>query len=163
MLPVPQVAWKEQPGMADCAGVWYHWTTEANMTIVLFRACLIWLIIATAEVLHGIIRVRLLNRRVGDHRARQIGVFTGSGIILVIAWFSVPWLGASSAAQLLGAGFLWLTLMLALEVVFGRLVFRASWQRLAAEFDFRKGGLLSIGMAVLLFAPLLAAKLRGLV
>jgi hypothetical protein len=42
-------------------------------------------------------------------------------------------------------------------------VFRASWQLIAADFDFRKGGLLSIGMAVLLFAPLIVAKLRGLV
>jgi hypothetical protein len=33
----------------------------------------------------------------------------------------------------------------------------------AADFDFRKGGLLSIGMAVLLVAPLLVAKLCGLV
>ena len=53
--------------------------------------------------------------------------------------------------------------MLAFEIAFGRRVFRASWQRLAADFDFRKSGLLSIGMAVLLVAPLLAAKLRGLV
>ena len=87
----------------------------------------------------------------------------GSGIILVIAWFSVPWLGASTSGQLLRVGLLWLTLMLALEVAFGRLVFRASWQRLAADFDFRKGGLLSIGMTLLLVAPLLVAKLRGLV
>lgn len=53
--------------------------------------------------------------------------------------------------------------MLALEIAFGRLVLRASWQRLAAAFEFRKGGLLSIGMAVLRIAPLLVAKLRGLV
>lgn len=45
----------------------------------------------------------------------------------------------------------------------GRLVFRASWQRLASDFDFRQGGLLAIGMAVLFFAPLIAAKLRGLI
>ena len=133
------------------------------MTQILLKAFLVWLLIGAAEVLHGILRVRLLNRRVGDHRARQIGVFTASGIILVIAWFSVPWLGASTISQLLSVGFLWLALMLILEIAFGRLVFRASWQRLAAEFDFRKGGLLSIGMAVLLFAPLLVAKLRGLV
>jgi hypothetical protein len=133
------------------------------VTNIVLRAFLIWLLIAVAEVLHGILRVRLLNRKVGDHHARQIAVFTGSGIILVIAWFTVPWLGASTTGQWLGVGFFWLILMLALEVGFGRLVFRASWQRLADEFDFRKGGLLSIGMAVLLFAPLLAARLRGLV
>jgi hypothetical protein len=56
-----------------------------------------------------------------------------------------------------------LALMLALEVAFGRLVIRASWERLAAEFDFRKGGLRSIGMAILLVASLLMARLRGLV
>jgi peptidoglycan biosynthesis protein MviN/MurJ (putative lipid II flippase) len=122
------------------------------VTTIVLRAFLIWLLIAVAEVLHGILRVRLLNRRVGDHHARQIGVFTGSAIILGITWFSVPWLGASTIGQLLVVGFVWLMLMLALEVAFGRLVFRASWQRLAAEFDFRKGGLLSIGMAVLLVA-----------
>jgi hypothetical protein len=133
------------------------------VTNIVLRAFLICLLIAVAEVLHGILRVRLLNRRIGDHSARQIAVFTGSGIILVIAWFSVPWLGASTTGQLLGVGFLWLAVMLAFEIAFGRLVFRASWQRLAADFDFRKGELLSIGMAVLLVAPLLMAKLRGLV
>ncbi len=133
------------------------------MTGLFLRAFAIWLFIAAAEVLHGILRVRFLNRRVGDHRARQIAVFTGSGIILAIAWFSVPWLGPSTTGQMLSVGFLWLALMLAFEIAFGRLVFRASWQRIAADFDFRKGGLLSIGMAVLLFAPLLVAKLRGLV
>lgn len=149
--------------MADFAGIWHNWASELNMTTVLVRAFLIWLLIAAAEVLHGILCVRLLNRRGGDQRARQITVFTGSGIILAIAWFSVPWFGASTTGKLLSVGFLWLTLMLALEVAFGRLVFRASWQRLAADFDFRKGGLLSIGMAVLLLALLLVAKLRGLV
>jgi hypothetical protein len=32
----------------------------------------------------------------------------------------------------------------------------------ASDFDFRKGGLLSIGMLILLAAPLLVAKLKGL-
>lgn len=38
------------------------------------HAFIIWIPIATIEVLLGILRLRLLNRRVGDHRARQIGV-----------------------------------------------------------------------------------------
>ena len=120
------------------------------------------MLIAVAEVLHGVLRVRFLNRRVGDHRARQIGVFAGSAIILVTAWIPVPWIGISSIRQALGVGFMWLVVMLAFEVGLGRLVFRASWQRIASDFDFRKGGLLSIGMLALFIAPLLAAKLQGL-
>jgi len=128
--------------------------------MMLFKALLVWCLIAAAEVAQGILRVRLLNRRVGDHRARQIGVFTGSAIIVVIAWLTVPWIYPTTTGQQLGVGLLWLALMLAFEVAFGRLVFRVSWERIAAEFDFRKGGLLVIGMAVLLFAPLVAAKLQ---
>ena len=59
-------------------------------------------------------------------------------------------------------GFLWLVLMLAFEVGFGRLVFRASLERLASDFDFRRGGLLSSGMLALCAAPLLVVKLKGL-
>jgi hypothetical protein len=129
---------------------------------MIIKALVIWMLIAAAEVLHGVLRVSLLNRRVGDHRARQIGVFTGSAIILVISWLTVPWLGASTDGQLFGIGFLWLVLMLAFEIAFGRLVFRASWQRLASDFDFRQGGLLSIGMLILFAAPFLATKLRCL-
>ncbi len=129
---------------------------------MLIRAFLVWILIASAEVVHGILRVRLLNRRLGDHRARQIAVFTGSAIILAITWLLVPWMEVPSTSQALGVGFAWLLLMLAFEIGFGRFVFRASWRRIAADFDFRKGGLLSIGMAVLFFAPFLTAKLRGL-
>jgi hypothetical protein len=53
--------------------------------------------------------------------------------------------------------------MLAFEIALGRLVFRSSWQRLAADFDCGKGGLLSVGMLVLLIAPVLVGKLRGLI
>ena len=52
--------------------------------------------------------------------------------------------------------------MLAFEIAFGRLVFRASWQQLASDFDFRKCGLLSIGMLILFAAPFLPEKLRSL-
>lgn len=129
---------------------------------MIIKALVIWMLIAAAEVLHGVLRVSLLNRRVGDHRARQIGVFTGSAIILIISWLTVPWLGAFTDGQLFGIGFLWLALMLAFEIAFGRLVFHASWQRLASDFDFRKGGLLSIGVLVLFAAPFLAARLHRL-
>ncbi len=49
------------------------------------KAVIVWVAIAFAEMVQGILRVRLLNRRVGDHRARQIGVATGSLLILAIA------------------------------------------------------------------------------
>lgn len=56
---------------------------------MMLKAFLVWLVIAVAEVLHGMLCVRLLNRRVGDRAARQIALFTGSGIMLIIAWLTI--------------------------------------------------------------------------
>jgi len=128
---------------------------------MILRAFLIWILIALAEMVNGIVRVRLLNHRVGDRRARQIGVVTGSALILAIVWCAVPWIGARTPGQLLSVGSLWLVLMLAFDIAFGRLVFRAPWRRIAADFDLPNGGLLGLGMLFLFISPLLAAKMRG--
>ncbi len=124
------------------------------------RALLVWGLIALAEILQGILRVRLLNRRVGDHRARQIGVGTGSLAILIIAWLAVPWIGPESTAECLLVGGLWVVAMLGLEIYFGRVVFRLPWNRIAADFDLRRGRLLGLGMLVLLLAPSIVMFVR---
>ena len=66
-------------------------------------------------------------------------------------------------SQLLGVGVLWLVLTLAFEILFGRFVVGASWQRLAADYNILEGGLLPFGMIVLALSPLIAGKVRGVV
>ncbi|MBI1178427.1 hypothetical protein GC207_13410 [bacterium] len=129
--------------------------------IMIGRALAIGLLIAAMEVLQGVLRVRLLNRPLGDRRARQVGVWIGSVVILFVAWLSGPWIGASTRGELLAVGAIWLAIMLALDLLFGRWVFKFTWSRIARDFDVRRGGLLGIGMLVVLFAPLIAGKLLG--
>ena len=124
------------------------------------RAVAVWLALIAAEILHGIARGIFLVPHVGEFRSSQIGVFTGSIIILVIALAFIRWIGASRTSDLLAVGFLWLGLTLAFEILFGRFVVGASWERLAADYNVLKGGLLPFGMLVLLLSPLIAAKLR---
>lgn len=131
-----------------------------DFTLIL-RASLVWLVIAVAEVLQGILRVRLLNRHVGDHRARQIGVFTGCCLVFGIGWLTLPWIAAVTWPEFVVVGILWFALMLTFDLVFGRLVFHAPWSRIAADFDPRKGNLLGFGMLFVFAAPLLVAELRG--
>ena len=50
-----------------------------------WRAVIIWLFIALAETLQGLLRVRFLNRRIGDRHARQVGVLTGAMLSLGMA------------------------------------------------------------------------------
>jgi hypothetical protein len=126
------------------------------------KAMAVFVVIALAETLHGILRVKYLNRPLGDHRARQLGVLTGSVLILVIAWLTVPWLDVGTGGGALAVGLLWMLLMLGFDIAIGRLAFHFPWPRIFKEFDPTQGGFLGLGMLVLLFAPLIVATLRGL-
>jgi hypothetical protein len=129
---------------------------------MIVKALLVWLFIALAETIHGILRVKLLNPRVGDKRSRQLAVITGSLIILLIGWISVAWINPRSNADSLLVGGIWLGLMLAFDFALGRLFMRASWERLLADFDIGKGGYLAFGMTTLFLTPLLIAGLLQL-
>ena len=129
---------------------------------MIVKALVTWIGIALAETLHGALRIKLLNRRLGDRRARRLGVLTGTVLILAIGWFAVPWIGPSNIGECTMVGALWLALMLSFDVAFGRFVFRFSWERIASDFDVTKGNLLALGMAVLFFTPLVVAKIHGL-
>ena len=122
------------------------------------RSIVVWLVMIMAEIVHGIARAIFLVPHVGEFRSNQIGVFTGSIIILVIALAFGRWIGAARPAQLLMVGTLWLGLTLAFEFLFGRFVMGLSWERLAADYNVLEGGLLPLGMLVLLLSPLIAGK-----
>jgi hypothetical protein len=135
--------------------------TPAPRKKQLVRAFAVWLVLIVAEILHGIARRIFLVPHAGEFRSNQIGVFTGSVIILVIALAFVRWIGATRTTELLAVGGLWLMLTLAFEIAFGRIVVGASWERLAADYNVPEGGLLPFGMLVLMLSPLIAGKVRG--
>ncbi|HMC63594.1 MAG TPA: hypothetical protein VKI65_01525, partial [Gemmataceae bacterium] len=112
------------------------------------------------EVLHGIARTMFLSPAVGDFRARQVAVFTGSFLILVVAMLFIRWIRPADAGEAMSIGIVWLVLTLAFEIAFGRYVVQASWSRIASDYNLFRGGLLPIGLFVLTAAPLIAARFR---
>ena len=132
-----------------------------NQLRLVLRSLTIWLVLIVAEILHGILRTILLVPLVGEFRSNQIGVFTGSAIILVIAYFTIQWIGAKRTLELLTVGFTWLLLTVAFEVLFGRFVMGLSWERLGADYNLLNGGLMPLGLLVLFLSPMIAAKLRA--
>ncbi|HVE58438.1 MAG TPA: hypothetical protein VNB22_16515 [Pyrinomonadaceae bacterium] len=129
------------------------------MSKILLRGFAVWLAIIAAEFLHGTLRVLFLQPFVGDFRARQISVFTGILIILTISYLCAGWLRAENSLQLFLVGLLWLVLTVAFEISLGRLL-NLSWERIFSDYDLRNGGLMPIGLLFLIFAPLIAAKLK---
>lgn len=126
------------------------------------KSLAIWLLIMSVEVVHGILRTLFLEPLIGDFRARQIGVFVGSLIILTIAYFSIQWIRAENTRSLLVIGFIWLILTLLFEIALGRFVFDFSWEKILSDYDILRGGLLPFGLIILTLSPLIADKLRGL-
>jgi hypothetical protein len=127
-----------------------------------WRGVLVWLLIAAAESVHGILRVTLLQPRLGELPARQVALVSGALIIVVIATLTIRWIGAAGLRQQLALGALWLALMVVFDIAVGRSVFGYPWSRIAADFNPVAGGYLGAAMLVLLVAPWLAAGLRGL-
>ena len=119
----------------------------------------IWLTLVVVESLHGTMRRLVLEPHLGDLLARQVSVLTGSALIIIVFWFTIRWIGPQPDRRWWEMGLLWLTMTLAFEIGLGRAV-GSSWDRIASDFDPRRGGLLAFGMLVILVAPrVLAARL----
>lgn len=126
---------------------------------LLARAAIVWLAMMAVETAHGIARTLLLATYLGDFRARQMGVLTGSALILLIATCCHGWLRAETGRAQLLVGLGWLALTVLFEIGLGRLALGYSWERLLADYNLAQGGLMLFGLVTLMLAPLLAARL----
>jgi hypothetical protein len=123
------------------------------------RVIAVWMLIMLVETAHGAIREIFIAPTLGDLRARQLGVFVGSLLILAIAWGAVRWMGAHTTRAQYLAGALWVSLTLLFEILLGRAL-NLSWYRILSDYNVARGGLMLLGLAFMLIAPRLAAKLR---
>ncbi len=129
---------------------------EMSAGAVLGRAFAIWLLMMLIESVHGVLRALLLVPAVGDLPARQIGVFTGSLLILAVTYLSLGWLRLDTARLRLVVGIEWAILTLAFEAGLGRFVLGSPWSRLAADYDLAAGGLMGFGLLLVVCAPSIA-------
>ena len=130
-----------------------------RLTHVLARGFFVWLLIIVAETIHGIARTFLLEPLIGDFRARQVSVFTGAAMIVLITFVFVRWLKASGVRDFILVGTMWVVLTIGFEIMLGRFVLDAPWERIASDYNFLQGGLMLFGLLVMLFAPLTMARL----
>jgi len=118
------------------------------------------MLIILVETAHGMVRELFIAPAIGDLRARQVGVLVGSVIVFAVAWLTARWLDARSRRQQFMIGGLWVALTLTFEILLGRAI-GTSWERIASDFNPARGGFMLAGLAVLFFAPRIAARLRG--
>jgi hypothetical protein len=126
------------------------------------RAVGLWLTLVAVESVHGVIRRLFLEPQLGDLRARQVSVFTGTALIGLVFWFTLGWLKPQPVRRWWALGLLWMALTLAFEIGVGRAT-GMSWARIASDFDPRRGGFLALGMLAILVAPRFLVPRLGLI
>ena len=140
--------------------IWRH--KERSMLLgMALKGLAVWAVILMLAVLNGALREAVLIPKLGTPVGLVLsGVFL-SALILVVAYLSLPWLGARRSVQLVGIGLGWLALTLIFEFSFG-LWQGKSWQVMLGAYTFKGGNIWPVVLVVTALAPYLAAKLRGL-
>lgn len=128
---------------------------------MLLKTLLIFILIAVLETANGIARMNILTRRIGRRRAGRWSLVSGMFLILIVTWFSLPWIHPVSLREALAIGLLWALLMAAYDFAIGRWAFRLRWRRIFADFDPRRGNLLSFGLLWILLIPALVYLLQN--
>jgi hypothetical protein len=126
-----------------------------NTGWIVLRAIQVWVLISAIEVIHGVARVTLLAPLIGDFPARQVGVLSGSLLIVGIAFLFHRWMGMKGARECLLVGGIWVLLTIVFEILLGKLVLQVSWSRLLDDYDILHGGLMPLGLVVMFTAPLI--------
>jgi hypothetical protein len=130
---------------------------------VIFRSLAVWVLLLIVAVLNGGLRDTWLSPRLGDTLGRALSTLLLSGLILLAAWLTIGWIRPRTDGEALRVGALWLALTLAFEFLVGHYGFRKPWGELLADYDVRRGRIWIAALVVTFLAPLLTARLRGLV
>jgi hypothetical protein len=124
------------------------------------RGLLIWLVIMLVETVHGLLRGAFVAPRIGPEAAERVGWPVAAVLVIAIATLLIRWTGITRTAPLLRLGAAWAVLTVGFELLVGALR-GLDQQALLAALDPRSGSV-AWSAALMLLAPLLAARLRGL-
>lgn len=124
------------------------------------RGLLIWVLLMLVETVHGLLRGLWLARRVGADVAGLIGWPVAAALVLAITLLTIHWTGLATRSALLRLGAVWAILTVLFELAIGALRGLTLHELLAALNPLT--GTVAWSAALMLAAPLLAARLREL-
>lgn len=126
---------------------------------LLLRGLALALLLAGAETLHGMARLRWLVPRLGGRRAQRVSIVSGSLLAFLLVALALPSLPLLSRTGLLLLGIAMAAFMVAYDVALGRWFFHRSWRAVFQDFNPFRGNLLVLGVILLILSPLLASAL----
>ena len=124
------------------------------------RILLLWAAIIPMAIANGIFRDAVLVRSLGQKKSRTVSGLSLSAGILAWTILTIPWVPLPGLVQYARVGLLWLTLTVAFEFLFGRVVAKKSWQELLRAYRFENGDIWPLVLMAVTVSPVAAAALR---
>jgi hypothetical protein len=123
------------------------------MSLRLLRSAVAaWLVLLAIMFANGVVRVTLLQPRLGEDPARRLATLAGVALVVGFSRAYVRRAGRLATPELLWVGAAWLVLTLCFEFGFGRASGR-SWGELLADYDLVRGRLWPLVLAATLLSP----------
>lgn len=127
---------------------------------MLRRAVLTWVAFVPVAVLNGIIRQAVYEPALGDLRAHQVSVVTGSAAIFAVAYTMLRhYVAREDDRRLLGIGAGWMAATVLFEFGLGRLVVGDPWTILLRDYNITEGRVWPVVLLTILVSPLLVKRL----
>lgn len=124
------------------------------------KAITVWLLILGLAFSNAALRELVLIPRLGKVQGLTLSGVMLALLVLLVAYGSVPWLGARRASEWIAIGLGWFVLTLAFDLVLGLLQHKPM-HLLFEAYLFKQGNLWSVVLLITAIAPYLAARLRG--
>jgi hypothetical protein len=126
------------------------------------RALVIWVLMLALASVNGAVRELLLIPMIGDVAGRAVSSLTLSGLVLLLAYLTIPWIHPRSGRETWVVGGLWVALTLAFEFLAGHFLFGNAWSQLLEDYNVLRGRIWILVLITTALAPFACARIRGL-
>lgn len=119
---------------------------------MLIKVLLGFILIALAETLNGIFRIKVLYKLSREY-AKLISFLIGAITLILLNLLLLPWIDPQKLYEAFIVGVSWGILMICYDVFVGRVLFKLSWSKVIEDFNILKGNLLAFGILMIVFLP----------
>jgi hypothetical protein len=130
---------------------------------MIFRAFAVWFALLILSSLNGAFREAVLIPRMGIEGGHFVSSIALCLIILGIVLLAAPWIRIIDTRHAIEIGLGWVALTLMFEFGFGHFVRHRPWSELLVDYNVLKGRIWILVLLTITVAPLVAARVRGLI
>jgi hypothetical protein len=120
----------------------------------LIRIGALCIVLACAETLHGIARIKFAIPRLGKERAVKLSALTGTLLAFAICMMLVPGIALQTARAHFILGLVLASFMAGFDIAVGKWLMRKTWAKIWPDFNPRTGNYLLYGLIALCLIPL---------